>query len=192
MTPLALVITGGPASGKTTIGKRLAREMGLPFLSKDMLKETLFDTVGWSDREWSRKLGAASMRLLYRCAEALLEVDHSVVIESNFYPDFDTPPMLELQRQTGCRFAQVLCEAPGPMLVERFRSRELSGERHPGHAGQASLEEIEQIILRGPWPALPIDGELIRVDTTDFEAIDYAGIVRRLSSRRPEGSESRR
>ena len=148
MTPLALVVTGAPASGKSTIGKRLAREIRLPFLSKDMLKETLFDTLGWSDREWSRKLGGASMWLLYRCAAAVLEADQSVVIESNFYPDFDTQSMLELQRQSRCEFVQLLCEAPGPVLVERFRSRELSGESHSGHAGLASLEEIEEIARR--------------------------------------------
>ena len=37
--------------------------------------------------------------------------------------------------------------------------------------------EFEPILLR-PWPALEIPGPVPSVDTTDFEAIDYAGLER--------------
>jgi len=122
--PLVLVITGAPASGKTTIGRRLAADLSLPFLSKDLFKETLFDTLGWDDRAWSKRLGNPSMQLLYRCAAALLEARQSVALEANFYPQWDTAPLLQLEEQWACRFVQVLCEAPCALLAERFRARE--------------------------------------------------------------------
>jgi predicted kinase len=177
-----LVITGAPASGKTTIGKRLAGELGLPFLSKDLFKETLFDTLGWDDRAWSKRLGGAAMTLLYRCASALLEARQSMALEANFYPQWDTAPLLQLEEQWQCRFVQVVCEAPLDLLAERFRAREFSGQRHPGHAGQASLDEIVEIILREAWPSLPLNGPLVRIDTTDFESIDYGSLVMQLSA----------
>src|SRR5207302_10807458 len=71
--PLVLIVTGPPASGKTTIGRPLARALALPFLSKDLFEEILFDSLASSDREWSRRIGLASMQLLFRCAEVLLE-----------------------------------------------------------------------------------------------------------------------
>ena len=70
--PVALVITGPPASGKTTVGRQLAARLQIPFLGKDLFKETLFDSLGWQDRDWSRRLGGASMALLFRVAAALL------------------------------------------------------------------------------------------------------------------------
>src|ERR1051325_5707184 len=85
MPPLVLIITGPPASGKTTIGRPLASALGLPFLSKDVFKESLFNSLGSKDRDWSRQVGLASTRLLFRCAEALLEAGHSCALESNFY-----------------------------------------------------------------------------------------------------------
>lgn len=82
--PLVVLVTGAPASGKSTVGRQLARALGLPFFAKDVFKETLFDALGWSDREWSRKLAVASMQLLYTCAAAELEVGRSLVLECNF------------------------------------------------------------------------------------------------------------
>lgn len=70
---LLILITGHPCTGKTTLGKRLAEELNLPFVSKDDFKELLFDTLGWKDREWSKKLGTASYTILYHVAESILK-----------------------------------------------------------------------------------------------------------------------
>jgi predicted kinase len=105
--PLVIIVTGPPASGKTTIGTQLARQLKLPFLSKDLFKETLFDVLGWSDRAWSQRIGGAGMALLYRTAQALLESGVSMVLESNFYPEWDGPQLQALHDGSGCRFVQV-------------------------------------------------------------------------------------
>src|SRR5579884_1470721 len=102
-SPLALIITGPPASGKTTLGRQVARGLGLPYLSKDLFKETLFDSLGWHDRDWSRRLGGASMALLFRSAEALLEAGQSLALESAFYLAWDTPQLRALGDRYPCR-----------------------------------------------------------------------------------------
>jgi hypothetical protein len=56
----------------------------------------LFDSLGWEDREWSRKLGIACNQLLFQTAAAQLEAGTSVALESNFSVQWDTPKMLEL------------------------------------------------------------------------------------------------
>jgi predicted kinase len=164
--PLVLIVTGPPASGKTTIGRPLALALGLPFLSKDLFKESLFDSLGGSDREWSRRIGLASTQLLFRCAEVLLEAGQSCALESNFYPQWDTAPLRELQTRFGCRFVQVVCAADVPLLVERFTRRARSGERHPGHADAFALDELIPRIVNERWDALELDGPVIHVDTT--------------------------
>ena len=173
-----LVVTGAPASGKTTVATRLAHDLGLPYLGKDLFKETLFDVLGWSDRAWSQRVATASMRLLFRCAAAVLEAGGSVVLESNFYDAWDTPELLRLQQRFGCRFVQVVCTAPGPLLVERFEARVRSGDRHPGHVDPASLEELRPKLLDNVWGPLGLSGPVLRVDTHDFTAIDYAALSR--------------
>ncbi len=163
--PLVLIITGPPASGKSTLGRQLASGLGLPFLSKDLFKETLFDQLGWSDREWSRRLGGASMALMFRSAAALLEAGQSVALESNFYSEWDTPPLRQLAEKFGCRFVQVVCTASEPTLVERYKERIVTGERHLGHTESEPLEETLSRVLNGRWDALDLKGSVIYVDT---------------------------
>lgn len=71
---------------------------------EDLFKESLFDSLGWRDRDWSRRLGGASMALLFRSAEALLEAGQLVALESNFYPAWDTPQLRALGERHACRF----------------------------------------------------------------------------------------
>jgi predicted kinase len=175
-----VIITGAPASGKTTLGRQLAAALGLPYLSKDLFKETLFDSLGWHDRNWSRRLGRASMALLLRSAEALLEAGQSVALESNFSAAWDTAQVRALGERHACQFVQVVCTAPGPTLVERFEQRERSGGRHPGHGGTAALDEILPRLLTERWDALELDGPVFIVDTTDG-IVDIAALAHRIS-----------
>jgi len=179
--PLVLIITGAPASGKSTLGHQLAVALGVPYLSKDLFKETLFDSLGWHDRAWSRRLGGASMRLLFRSAEALLEAGQSIALESNFSATWDTPQFLALAKRYACRFVQVVCSAPGPTLVERYERRARSGERHPGHADVAALDELLPRLLTERWDALELEGPVFRVDTTD-RRIDLDSLVRIITT----------
>ena len=38
---------GGPATGKTTVSTKLARSLQIPYLSKDGIKEVIFDRGGY-------------------------------------------------------------------------------------------------------------------------------------------------
>ncbi len=80
--PLLLIILGAPGVGKTTLARRLAELLGLPLLVRDDVKEILFDTLGWSDREWSRKLGYASWLIMRYMTGQFLGAGQSVIVES--------------------------------------------------------------------------------------------------------------
>jgi predicted kinase len=152
----------------------------MPFLYKDGIKETLFDTLGWSDREWSRKLGVATYALLFHLLEMELAAGRSLVVESNFDAQRCAPSFLSLRERYGFRPVQVCCVAEGAVLLERCRSRATSDERHPGHDELANMAELEPILLRGRLDPLPLGGPIIEVDTTDFAQIDAEAITREV------------
>ncbi|MGH8284210.1 MAG: AAA family ATPase [Steroidobacteraceae bacterium] len=55
-----IIVTGLPASGKTTLARGLAARHRVPLLAKDLVKEPLLDALGAEDALASRRLSDAS------------------------------------------------------------------------------------------------------------------------------------
>ncbi|HEX5439575.1 MAG TPA: AAA family ATPase [Ktedonobacterales bacterium] len=183
-TPLLVIVVNGlPATGKTTLARRLADDFHLPLLAKDSIKETLFETLGWSDRAWSRQLGTATMGLLYLLLEEQLRAGRPCIVESNFYPDRDGERFRALQQANAFTPFQILCVADGPTLYERYCQRARSADRHPGHVETNNLDEHRELLLRGRITPLPLGGTLFELDTTDFATMDYAGLYTAITQR---------
>ena len=92
--------------------------LGLPLLSKDVIKETLFDVLGHAaDDELasSRRLGGAAMELLWRLAGEC----PAVVLEANFRSQstYEHARLLELTS----RPVEVYCHVPPAVAAERLR-----------------------------------------------------------------------
>jgi predicted kinase len=175
--PLLVVVTGPPAAGKTALSRRIAAACGLPLLGRDALKEILFDTLGWSDRAWSRRLGGASYELLFYAAEALLRTHHSCVLESNFTHEQNSGRLGALAQQHGYFPYQILCHARPAAIWARLHQRSSNGERHPGHLEASELAGLDPEQIAGSTAPLQIGGRLIELDTTDFAQLDFAGLL---------------
>jgi len=169
---LLLLISGPPGAGKTTLGTRLAQDLGLPFFSKDGIKETLFDRLGWRDREWSRQLGAASAVLLFYCIERQLAAGQSLVVESAFQAAYDAPRLEALRARRAFRVLEVHCTAEIEVLLARFQQRALTHQRHPGHGEQAQIEELRANLIKGVYQPISTPDEVLTVDTTDVAALE--------------------
>ena len=166
-------------TGKSTLAELISKEFCLPYFSKDMFKELLFDELGYSDRTRSKKLGGASYAILYKIAENLLKTGESFIMESNFKPEIDRQIIFDLQNKYKIRIIEVLCFAEGKVLFERFKKRAESGLRHPGHVDHLCYPEQEKVLMAGKAEPMGL-GEIIEVDTADLEKINYAEILERI------------
>ena len=179
---LLIIISGPPCTGKTTLGKKIARELDLPLISKDDIKESLFDSLGTKDREWSKKLGIASFELLYGFIETLLLSNTSFIIETPLKPEYDEERFLSLKKKFGFKSIQLMCKTDGKILFERFKKRSESGKRHPGHVDSQNYDEFKDILLKGEQQALNLEGKVFDIDTTNFESIDYDSVFNAIKS----------
>ena len=161
--PLLVVVTGPPASGKSSIARDLASALETPFISKDELKERLYEVLGSGD-EVEETVDTAALAILFSVARSNLDAGVDVLVESNFDSDSDTEPIRELD----ARIVQVHCGGDTDELVRTFAERSARGERHPGHDdGPEDAAEVRRKIESGCWDPLQIPGDLIRVDTTN-------------------------
>jgi predicted kinase len=175
--PLVVVVTGPPASGKSTIARELARGLPAPLIAKDPIKEALFDGLGTGDAEWSKKLGIATYALMFLALEQEVLTGRSCVLEANFDHNEASTQLSAIQLRQPFRALQIVCTASREALLERFASR--SGSRHPGHIDDERLEDVAESIDAGRWRTLELEGETIEVDTTDWSNVDVDGLVER-------------
>jgi predicted kinase len=180
MHPTIIIVTGRPAAGKSTLAKWLSQELKLPLVSKDTIREEMFDRLGWEDRKWARELGKVSVDMMFYFARAELEVGHSMIMDNSFYPPVSNPRFQALKEQYHAESIQIVCDSDRDTLFQRFKSRAETGKRHPGHGDQDVLEELYRNLGNVSSQVLDIDGAVIEVDTTDFDKVDYQGILDRV------------
>ncbi|MEF9883472.1 AAA family ATPase [Streptomyces sp. P9-A4] len=116
-----VVVSGLPASGKSTIAHGLATRLGLPVLDKDVILESLYDSLGVGDHSWRHRLSRAANDVLYALA-----ADAGRAVLVNWWHRDTAPDRL---RALGGTLVEVFCACDPALVTERFRTR----ERHPGH-----------------------------------------------------------
>jgi predicted kinase len=166
---LLVLVHGVPGSGKSTLAAALAVELGWPLVSKDAIKETLLDALGFADREASRRLGAAAGEVCW----TVIGGSAGPVVLDTWLPD---RAIVEagLARARIDRVVEVWCRADADVVRERYRSR----LRHPGHFDDDNLDELEEwLVIAAPLRI----GEVVDIDTTSpLTAEDVRELAARL------------
>lgn len=172
-----IIVIGQPCTGKTTFSRLLSQELCIPYFSKDYFKETLFDELGYSDRDWSKKVNNPSYKFLYEIADQLLRTKYSVILDSNFNSEIDSPKIENICKKNNCQAIQIIFQTDGQILFERFKKRSESNERHPGHCDHNNYDEFKKKLLKGSIDQLNIDSKILKIDTTDFEKVDFKQVI---------------
>ena len=114
-----VLVSGLPGSGKSTLAPRLARALDVPVLSKDAIKEALWDTLGPGDLAWGLCLGGAAAAAL----ESLVASVPGAVVDHFVHTD----QVDAWTRLPG--IVEVRCACAPEIARERYRAR----QRHPCH-----------------------------------------------------------
>lgn len=176
--PLWLIVTGPPAAGKTTLVRRLAKDLNIPLFEKDTIKDLLYKTLAFGDKAWSRQIGTSAVDVLFFAAGQLLRNGQSVATESNFYRQFDSARASKLASKIDARVVQVHCSASSEILVERNAARLHPPNYRPNHHVMRA-EELLGKLASGTWEPFDVPSKVIRVDTSD--SFDYAKLLQSIS-----------
>ena len=141
----------------------------MPFISKDMFKETLYDTFG-SGEELEDQIDRAALAILFSVVDKQLGEGVSVTAESNFDANSDVAPFRRLVDDHDVRVVQIHVGGETDALVEKFARRSVSGKRHPGHGDDpGDADELRAKLDAGLWEPLDLPGVLVQADMHEDE-----------------------
>jgi aminoglycoside phosphotransferase family enzyme/predicted kinase len=155
--PLRVIVTGPPASGKTTLGNALANAACVGYLGSDAIRPRDADGHGCYDTrsraEVYRRLGRAAQRL------------DSFVIDATFGEPALQQAFLDAAGAVE-HLAIVECDAPEDVLLDR-------AARRPQSAGSEAGPAVTAALVERHVPFTPVGASRLRVDAT----ADTAAIV---------------
>lgn len=156
-----VLVSGPPASGKTTIARPLAEALGFALLTKDDIKESLFTSLNGppDDLAYSRQIGSAAMDLLWavaaHCPQAILEANFRTRSPR------EREQVTTVLRRPGARLVEIHCRIPLDEAARRFAQRARNERHHPAHAlKEISLDQLSE--YSEPFALSPV----LTVDTT--------------------------
>ncbi len=194
-----ILVTGIPAAGKSTMAEVMSKKLKLPVISKDTIKELLFDNVGFQSRAEKVKLGIASMEIMYYVADQLMKAGQPFILENNFEYSSEHGMKTLLEKY---QYSALTITLTGDykVIYQRFLERENSPDRHRGHVvndcyperkenNQETLkpktityENFVRGIEKRGFDAFCADGRQIKVDTTDFSEINMEELFSQIEA----------
>lgn len=192
-----ILVTGIPAAGKSTMAQRLSEYFGIPVISKDKIKELMYDDIGFHSRGEKVKLGVASMNIMYYMAAQLMKNNLPFILENNFEND-SKEPLMNILQQYAYTAITVTLTGDYRKIYQRFVERNSSPDRHRGHVVNDCYPEdtpgrevkiisyesyVKGITTRG-MDSFTANGPHILVDTTDFDKVKIDALMKKIEKER--------
>ena len=151
--------------------------MGLPVISKDVIKESLMDELGTGDNDWASSLSRAAHQVMYRLVDDFVG---PLILEAHFHAGVAEPDLQAL----GQNLIQLYCSCPVDVAWHRYKIRRDDPDRHPGHRPEHQDETATAGWRTKPPRPLGLDAPLLVVDTSrpvdiDAIAIEIRELLRR-------------
>jgi len=174
-----LVLSGIPASGKSTIARSLSAELGLKMFDKDEILEALFNEKGIGDVHWRSALSRTADEIL---RERASQYESSIIVSWWRHPAstiVSGTPIEWLSHLPGV-LIEINCICDPAIAAGRFKSR----IRHRGHLDKikSSADLVAAFQQQAALGPLRI-GRLIEVNTdANFDLGDLLSTINSLST----------
>jgi predicted kinase len=175
--PLLIVVTGRPASGKTTLANLLSRELNLPLLSRDELKQGYITTTGVAHDQTDQSVDKHIYETFFNTTELLLTGGISIIVEAAFQHKLWAAKLSQYLDKADVKI--VICDTSPELAKARFNKRLLEhpdrkrfhGDAHLTSGGEKAAALIEH------YENVSVDAPTLLVDTSDRYNPQLAAII---------------
>jgi len=176
MEKMLILVSGMPGVGKTTFANYLSEKCQLALISKDKLKEIIWDRIEYDPTE-TQVYGGVAYDLSFHFCEMLMKMGQSVILESNFV-DLSWKMLQPLVSSYNYQVVNVLFDGDPEVVHRRVLERDETSERHSGLILKGYFDDFD-VFKRHVQACrdFKYGDVLIHVDTTDFAKVCYDDLI---------------
>ncbi len=160
--PLLIVVTGRPASGKTSLAHLLAKEIKCPLLSRDELKEGYINTTRRHHHQLNEKVARDIYETFFQAIGLLISKNISIIVEAAFQHKLWEPKLTPFLNKTEMRI--IVCKIPLELAKERFYKRILDQPGRKKFHGEEANKKTS--LLSDSYETIHLPVPTLEVDTT--------------------------
>ena len=175
--PLALVVCGPAASGKSVLARELSRRSQMPVVSSDGVRKRLAHlepSEPARQEHYSASFTRATYEQLTHDALLALQRQHGVIVDATCRSREDRAILLDGLRELGMPLLIVRCEIPLELAVERAARRLGDPRRVSDATPQITAEQFRSF----EEPDQHSEGTILRLDTAQVLDVQIAEIAR--------------
>ncbi|NLP35083.1 MAG: ATP-binding protein [Clostridiales bacterium] len=165
--PHLLVVTGRPGAGKTTFSKELGKELFMPVISRDEIKEGYVRTFGKRHSELPEDTNKIVTDLFFKTINNLVSANVSLIAEAAFQHKVWEAQLNMLKEKT--RLFILICKTKNDRVsLERFVNRGLNNPLREFFHGDKGVELARRGVELdvNPYDEPHIDVPTIYIETT--------------------------
>lgn len=125
-----IIITGAPASGKSSIAETVGKRLNIRAISKDGFKISLFEKYGFTNHSEKKKLSIKGEKMMHDTIREYVDKSTDLIVDNNFKDFNELRNILEASEKE-VHVICVYCVADYVILAERYNERISRGDRHP-------------------------------------------------------------
>ncbi|MFF2194400.1 AAA family ATPase [Streptomyces sp. NPDC058157] len=173
--PLLAVVSGPPATGKTTLARELAQHLGCPAILRDEIKQGMVMNHPDHDLNGDAPLNIPALEAFFATIAVLLRAGSTVVAEAAFQDRLWRPGLEPLTAFANLRI--IRCTTPTSTIARRISDRVHHDSHRVAHGDKALLADMEAGVY-DPDRFVPISlsAPSLLVDTSDGYAPGMAEI----------------
>jgi adenylate kinase family enzyme len=162
--PFIIIVSGAPATGKSTLAHLLSKEIKCPLLSRDEFKEGYINTIGATHKELDDSVALHIYESLFSAVDLLISKQISIIAEAAFQHKLWQPKLLSISDKAEIKV--IVCKTGSALSKARYMKRLASDPaREIFHSDKSGEEQAVALIEK--YQPLRMDLPTIEVDTTD-------------------------
>lgn len=167
---MLIIICGLPGSGKSTIARALAKNLGADYINSDIIRKRMFRKPTYTKKEKE-----AVYREMAAKTENSLRSGNNAVVDATFYLSSTRDMFLDIARNASTRAFIILCKLGKKETIKRLNRRTMESISDADYNVYLKLKsEFEPI----KEPHLEVDGSRPKEELVK-QIIGYVGILSR-------------